>query len=469
MSSSSTEQATLVDVEMPQLGVSVSEGTLVTWHKQVGDEVSYEETICDVATDKIDVECPSPAAGVVAELLVEPDQTVPVGTVLARIRTGGAADPGRRPRARADAPGRDPRRASGPAGPRSGPAASRAARSRAPTPPAPDPVPPAQPTPQPPTIEQPPGARVRLPGRAPDRRRAGHRPGERRRQRPPGARDQARPAARAARARGRGGGRRAADAHRVALPRGAAAPPRNGNGHHPPAPPPADAGCHARRSRRAGEPLTRVRRLIGEHMRRSLDTAAHCTTIFEADMSAVERRRARDRRDVPAGRRALRDRGAARAPGAQRLARGRSPHAAQRRSTSGSPSTSATPASSSRSSATHTGSTTRASPRRSRTSRAAPGRGELKPGETDGGTFTITNPGALGAIAATPVINLPQVAILDLEAIVKRPVVISGPDGDDVIAIRPMTNLCMSWDHRALDGAAAARFLATLRERLERV
>src|SRR5436190_11676638 len=74
---------------MPQLGVSVSEGTLVTWHKAVGDDVAYEETICDVATDKIDIECPSPAAGVVAELLVQPDQTVPVGTVLARIRTAG--------------------------------------------------------------------------------------------------------------------------------------------------------------------------------------------------------------------------------------------------------------------------------------------------------------------------------------------------------------------------------------------
>ena len=75
-----------------------------------------------------------------------------------------------------------------------------------------------------------------------------------------------------------------------------------------------------------------------------------------------------------------------------------------------------------------------------------------------GGTFTITNPGQFGAVLATPIINQPQVAILDLEAIVKRPVVVEGPDGD-VIAIRPMTYLPMSWDHRALDGAEAARFL----------
>ena len=92
---------------------------------------------------------------------------------------------------------------------------------------------------------------------------------------------------------------------------------------------------------------------------------------------------------------------------------------------------------------------------------------ELAPDEVGGGTFTITNPGQYGSIMATPVINQPQVAILDLEAIVKRPVVVTGEDGTDAIAIRPMTILGMSWDHRALDGAQAAQFLAALKERLE--
>jgi 2-oxoglutarate dehydrogenase E2 component (dihydrolipoamide succinyltransferase) len=91
----------------------------------------------------------------------------------------------------------------------------------------------------------------------------------------------------------------------------------------------------------------------------------------------------------------------------------------------------------------------------------------LDPDEVHGGTFTITNPGQFGAVLATPIINQPQVAILDLEAIVKRPVVLSSPDGDDVIAVRPMTYLPMSWDHRALDGAEAARFLSRVKERLE--
>jgi 2-oxoglutarate dehydrogenase E2 component (dihydrolipoamide succinyltransferase) len=90
----------------------------------------------------------------------------------------------------------------------------------------------------------------------------------------------------------------------------------------------------------------------------------------------------------------------------------------------------------------------------------------LDPDDVQGGTFTITNPGQFGAVLATPIINQPQVAILDLEAIVKRPVVIEGPDGDS-IAIRPMTYLPMSWDHRALDGAEAAKFLSRIKRRLE--
>jgi len=92
--------------------------------------------------------------------------------------------------------------------------------------------------------------------------------------------------------------------------------------------------------------------------------------------------------------------------------------------------------------------------------------GQLEPDDVAAGTFTITNPGQFGAVIATPIINQPQVAILDLEAVVKRAVVVTGADGDS-IAIRPMTYLPMSWDHRALDGAIAARFLSTVKGRLE--
>src|SRR6202021_3850187 len=94
---------------------------------------------------------------------------------------------------------------------------------------------------------------------------------------------------------------------------------------------------------------------------------------------------------------------------------------------------------------------------------------ELTADEVLGGTFTITAPGQYGSIMATPVINQPQVAILDLEAVVKRAVVVTDADGNDSIAIRPMTILGLSWDHRALDGVLSAQFLATVKRRLETV
>jgi 2-oxoglutarate dehydrogenase E2 component (dihydrolipoamide succinyltransferase) len=94
---------------------------------------------------------------------------------------------------------------------------------------------------------------------------------------------------------------------------------------------------------------------------------------------------------------------------------------------------------------------------------------QLTPDDVRGGTFTITNPGQYGSIMATPIINLPQVGILDLEAVVKRPVVVTDAEGNDSIAIRPMTILGLSWDHRALDGAQAALFLASVKRGLESV
>jgi len=94
---------------------------------------------------------------------------------------------------------------------------------------------------------------------------------------------------------------------------------------------------------------------------------------------------------------------------------------------------------------------------------------ELTPDDVQGGTFTITAPGQYGSIMATPIINQPQVAILDFEAVVKRPVVVTDAEGNDSIAIRSMTILGLSWDHRALDGALSAQFLATIKRLLESV
>ena len=92
---------------------------------------------------------------------------------------------------------------------------------------------------------------------------------------------------------------------------------------------------------------------------------------------------------------------------------------------------------------------------------------KLMPDDVQGGTFTITNPGGFGAITGTPIISQPQVAILDVEALVKRPVVVEDEHGNDVIAIRPMMNLCLSYDHRLVDGAYAAQFMRDLKKNLE--
>ncbi len=214
------------------------------------------------------------------------------------------------------------------------------------------------------------------------------------------------------------------------------------------------------------EPLSRMRKSIGDHMKRSLDTAATCTTWIEVDFSRVEAARAQLRltalpivaratvatlREHPSlnawldGDRVTRHQevnlGVAVSLGEDGLI---VPviHGAQDLSAEG------------------LGKRIRDIARRARDK-------ALTPDDVGGGTFTITNPGQYGSLMATPVINQPQVAILDVETVTKRPVVITDVDGSDSIAIRPMVILGLSWDHRALDGVLAAQFLASVKERLE--
>jgi 2-oxoglutarate dehydrogenase E2 component (dihydrolipoamide succinyltransferase) len=435
--------ATLVDVTMPQMGVSVSEGTIVEWRKQVGDWVAYEEPICDISTDKIDTEVPSPAAGRLEEIVVEVGATVEVGTVLARLATD--ARPGE---PHASEAGEAPDRA---------PALSEAAAATGDTP-APST---AGPAPEPATA-----ATGDAPGPPPQRTGDGGR-----RYSPVVSRIAAEHGVDLAQVpgTGRGGRVRKQDVLAFVEARGgdggaAAEPPLHIESPYRPEPAPEPEPAEAPR----GEPLSRMRRSIGEHMKRSLEVAAHCTTIVECDMSAVERRRRQigstylpvvarcaveTLREFPALNAWLED---------DRFTQHDAVHLgiavsldeeglivpvvrdAQDLSDEG------------------------LAKRIRELARRARSR-ELTPDDVRGGTFTITNPGAFGAIAATPIINQPQVAILDLEAVVKRPVVVADATGEDAIAIRPMTNLCMSWDHRALDGAYAARFLSALRRRIEAV
>jgi pyruvate/2-oxoglutarate dehydrogenase complex dihydrolipoamide acyltransferase (E2) component len=215
-----------------------------------------------------------------------------------------------------------------------------------------------------------------------------------------------------------------------------------------------------------GATLSRMRRTIGERMKQSLDTAATCTTWIEVDMSRVEAARTKlgvtalafvaratidALREHPAlnawlngedyARHDFVNLGIAVSLGEDGLI---VPviHNAHELSVEG------------------------LAARIKDIARRARAR-ELTADDVLGGTFTITNPGQYGSIMATPIINQPQVGILDLEAVIKRPVVVSDSEGNDSIAIRPMTILGLSWDHRALDGAVSAQFLATVKRRLE--
>jgi pyruvate/2-oxoglutarate dehydrogenase complex dihydrolipoamide acyltransferase (E2) component len=450
-----------VDVVMPQMGVSVSEGTIVEWRKQPGDWVEYEEPIVDISTDKIDTEVPSPAAGRVSEIVVDVGTTVDVGTVLARIATD--ARPGEAHASEHDTGGNGNGVASAAADPPTSEAAAATGATPAPSTDTPAPEPAAA-----------------TPDDAPQRAR--YSPVVSRMAAEHGI-DLSRIAGtgRGGRVRkqdvlayleGDGGGPEAAPEpplHIESPYRPEPAPPRPAPAAPvpPPAPAPAAAAPEPAPSGR-GEPLSRMRKSIGDHMKRSLEIAAHCTTMVECDMSAVDRRRALiGTTALPIVARcvvdALREYPVLNAwLEGDMFTRHEQVHLgiavslgegglivpvvrdAQDLSDEG------------------LGRRIRELARRARDR-------DLSPDDVRGGTFTITNPGQFGAVAATPIINQPQVAILDLEAVVKRPVVITDEHGSDSIAIRPMTMLCMSWDHRAIDGAYAAQFLTALRRRIEAV
>jgi pyruvate/2-oxoglutarate dehydrogenase complex dihydrolipoamide acyltransferase (E2) component len=409
VSSSLTE--TLVDVTMPQMGVSVAEGTVVAWRVGLGDPIVAEATIVEISTDKIDSEVPAPVSGVLAEILVDVDQTVDVGTVLGRIATGGSAPAPAAPAATGH---------SAPA-----PAAPIATGHSAPASAAPIASPTTTRTPH-------------------DRRYS-----------PVVQRIAAEHGIELDSVTGTGRGGRVRKQDVLALVNGNEPPMHIESPYRP------DPELPTRT--RGDDGLSRIRRTIGQRMKQSLDTAATCTTWMEVDMSRVEAARAQlgvtalafvaratvqTLREFPALNAWLNGEAYSRVDDVNlgiAVSLGEDGlivpviHRAQDLSVEG------------------LAARIREVAKRARA-------GELTADDVLGGTFTITNPGQYGSIMATPVINQPQVAILDFEATVKRPVVI-----DDAIAIRPITILGMSWDHRALDGALAAQFLASLRARLESV
>jgi len=407
-----SSSATSVQVLMPQMGISVSEGTLVEWRRQVGDAVEADEPIADVTTDKVDVEIPCPASGVLAKLLVEPGETVAVGTPIAEI----------------DGSGEQPEAAAAAAEPV---AAGRAAET--------------------------PAEADRSRFYSPVVRRMADEHG-----------------IDLERVEGTGIGGRVRKKDLVALvEQGGAAPGDEDRGRplhieSPYQPEPAVAGNGAGAVRR--EPMSAMRQAIAKHMVESRHTAAHCTTIVEVDMHRVAARRAQlkeamGRRGVPLTYLAFVARATVEALGEFPVLNA---------SVEGSDIVYHDDVNLGIAVALDDGLIVPVIPKAQRLSLEGMAAAiadvaerarakKLEPDQVHGGTFTITNPGQFGAVLATPIINQPQVAILDLEAIVKRPVVVEG----DAIAVRPMTYLPMSWDHRALDGAVAARFLGGIKARLE--
>jgi pyruvate/2-oxoglutarate dehydrogenase complex dihydrolipoamide acyltransferase (E2) component len=436
--SSSNTETTLVDVTMPQMGVSVAEGTVVEWKKQVGDWIEADEIIASISTDKIDTDVEAPATGRVHEVIVEVGTTVDVGTVLARIATdarpgeahvseNGSASEGT---SEADVA----MEASGEAGELKGDTTVRAERAS-----------------DGPRRYSPVVMRIAAEHGVDLEQIEGTGRGGRVRKQDVLAFLED------------GGGAREEPPMHIESPyrpdEPAPAKTRKPRFEGPPPEPVAAEGAHS-------APLSRMRQAIGTRMLQSLQTAATCTTIVEADMSRIAAARAKSGltylpyvaratievlREFPALNATLEDDTLTTYDGvhlgiAVSLGEGGLIvpviRDAQELAVEG------------------LASRIKDVARRGRD-------GQLTPDEVRGGTFTITNPGGYGSIIATPVINQPQVAILDTEAVVKRPVVVTDDLGNDSIAIRPMTYFCMSWDHRALDGALAAQFLSALRKKVE--
>jgi 2-oxoglutarate dehydrogenase complex dihydrolipoamide succinyltransferase (E2) component len=416
VSSSRTDQANLVEVTMPQMGVSVAEGTIVKWHKHPGDWVEADETVCEISTDKIDTELPSPASGRLVRILAEENKTVSVGTALAEIDTG--AQPGQAHAAEET----------------SSQSAVRSSQN---------------------------GETDRSHVISPVVRRVADEHG-----------------IDLSKVKGTGVGGRIRKKDILAFVEKGDRPLHTESPYTPePEPAHGELRTANRELRPANRelrtPLSPMRKQIAAHMLHSRRTAAHVTTVAEVDMSRVAARRTQLKeqfgaRGVPLTYLAF----AARA-----TVVALQQHPVLNASIDGDDLVHHDDVNLGIAVALDEGLIVPVIPQAQRLSleglaaaiadvadRARAKR--LTAADVQGGTFTITNPGQFGTVLATPIVNQPQVAILDLEAIVKRPVVVEGDDGDS-IAVRPLVNLCLSFDHRALDGADAARFLGAVKARLE--
>ncbi len=442
-----------MDVTMPQLGETVTEGTITRWFKNVGDQISADEPLFEVSTDKVDSEVPAPESGVLSEIVVQEGETVPVGARLAVIGGGsGAAAPASEPAA-APEPAPEP----APAPPAPAPAAATPPPPpppAAPTP-APAPAPTAAPAPSAPTAPANGGGAVT----SPIVRQLIAQEGL---------------DANQIRGTGEGGRITRSDVLDAARARGtqpAAAPA--------PAAPPASAPAPEPIARGTGDeivPFDNIRRRTAEHMVRSLATSAHVYTSVRVDFERVERARVAHQaawkneegfgltylpfiirafcdvvHDYPhvnasvEGETLIVHRDVNLGIAVDLSFKGLIAPVIRNAD----------------------GKRLRLIAREVRDLASRAKSKQLSPDEIIGGTFTITNMGPFGTAQTFAIINQPQVAILATDGIRKEPVVIEGPDGDDAIVVHHVGFLSLAWDHRAFDGAYAASFLNEMRTVLE--
>jgi pyruvate dehydrogenase E2 component (dihydrolipoamide acetyltransferase) len=427
-----TVEEALVDVVMPRMGVSVAEGTVATWLKAIGDALVVDEPFVEISTDKVETEIPSPVSGILAEILVAEGAVVPVGAPLAKVRVAVPPEP-------SGAPDRDGAGA------------------------------PAQSSPN---------ESVHVAASAPV---ATARPAIVAQSEPDSPRRASTSVARLAQQLGvdlaaiaaTGPGQRVTrddlllHVQRLALRR--ASGDRDAHPAEPASPSPAviGEGEHA-------APMGAMRLQIAQHMRHSVDTAVHVTSLIEVDMHAIVAARARQPSSNGPGRPTILAYVAraavatlSKTPWLNGQIRGDSIVTADDVNLGIAVSTDegkglVVPvirgAADLNLAALGARITDLADRARSKS---------LSVDELSGATFTITNLGAFGTFGGTPIINTPQVAILGMYAMVKRPVVVRDSDGNDGIGIRPMMNLSMSYDHRLIDGATAGSFLHGVRSFLE--
>ncbi|HVF23199.1 MAG TPA: 2-oxoglutarate dehydrogenase, E2 component, dihydrolipoamide succinyltransferase [Pyrinomonadaceae bacterium] len=453
------------EVVMPQMGESIAEGTITKWLKKVGERVERDEPLFEISTDKVDAEIPSPAAGTLTDIKFNEGDTVEVNTVVAILDGAGAAAQ---------------------SAPESGKSASPPASQPEPPPPpapAPPPPPPVETKPAPPPPPPAPAAPAATsddPATAEELRRTKSSPLVRKIAQEHNVDiSQLEGTGLSGRVTkndilsfiesGSATAAPATPARRPEAPQYAPAPQPQAPAELPAPPPPRPQMVDR------VEPMSVMRKKIAEHMVLSRRTSAHVTTVYEIDMTRVAKLREQHRdsfyertgtkltfmpfifeavnrglrkfpifnaqvsgeqivykQDINLGMAVALDWGLI-VPVIKRaddlsisgLARAANDLADRARTK------------------------------------------QLKPDEVTGGTFTITNPGVFGGLFGTPIINQPQLAILGVGKIEKRPKVLTSPDGDDFIGIRWMAYFALSFDHRVIDGADAERFLAFVKEQLE--